>query len=125
MLTSWSKDHFGSVKQQIVKKKELLWKAEEALARGGDYDEVIRHQRDLYLLLNKEERMWRQRSRIQWVEKGDQNIRFFHGMATQRKRRNFIKGIKDADGVWQTEEEVVCNILVNFYTRLLDRKSVV
>ena len=39
-------------------------------------------------------------------------------MATQRKRRNFIKGIKDADGVWQTEEEVVSNIFVNFYTRL-------
>lgn len=82
------------MKQQIVRKKELLWKVEETSARGGDYDEVIRHQRDLYLLLNKEERMWRQRSRIQWVEKGDRNTRFFHGMATQRKRRNLSRGLK-------------------------------
>lgn len=72
----------------------MLWKVEETSARGGDYDKVIRHQRDLNLLLDKEERMWRQRSRIQWVEKGDRNTRFFHGMATQRKRRNLSRGLK-------------------------------
>ena len=33
MLHSWSKDHFGSKRDQIMKKKELLWKAEEVLAK--------------------------------------------------------------------------------------------
>ena len=35
MLNTCSKDHFGSVKKQIEQKKELLWKDEEALAKGG------------------------------------------------------------------------------------------
>ena len=35
MLKSWSKNHFGSVKNQIRSKKKLLWKAEEALAKGS------------------------------------------------------------------------------------------
>ena len=34
MLHSWIKDHFGNVKNQIKKKKELLWKALEASAKG-------------------------------------------------------------------------------------------
>ena len=40
-LKSWSKDHYGNVKNQIAKKKDLLWKAEEAAAKGGNYDVVI------------------------------------------------------------------------------------
>ena len=35
ILNTCSKDHFGSVKKQIEQKKELLWKDEEALAKGG------------------------------------------------------------------------------------------
>ena len=40
-LKSWSKDHFGNVKNQIAKKKDLLWKAEKAAPKGGNYDVVI------------------------------------------------------------------------------------
>ena len=41
MLKFWSKDHFGSVKKQIATKKELLWKAEEEAAKGGNYGMVV------------------------------------------------------------------------------------
>ena len=68
--------------------------------------------------------MWRQRSRIQWVAKGDKNAKYFHGVATQRKRRNFIKGVRDLDGVWQTEEGVISDIFVDFYTKLFSLSNV-
>ena len=60
---------------------------------------VVQLRRELNVLLDKESKMWRQRARTQWVAKGDKNTRYFHGMATQRKRRNFIKVIKDGEGV--------------------------
>ena len=41
MLKSWSKDHFGNVKNQIKVKKDLLWRAEEESAKGGDYGMVV------------------------------------------------------------------------------------
>ena len=46
------------------------------------------------------------------------NTKFFHGTATQRKRRNFIKGLRDNCGVWQTEEGVISKMLVDFYAGL-------
>lgn len=41
MLKSWSKDHFRNVKKQIAEKKDSLWKAEEATAKGGSYEVVV------------------------------------------------------------------------------------
>ena len=99
-LKTWSRDHFGNVVQKIKRTKELLWKAEEEATRSGNPDEMERLKSELRCLYDKEEKMWQQRSRLQWLQNGDQNTRFFHGTATQRKRRNFIKGLRDENGVW-------------------------
>ena len=37
---------------------------------------------------------------------------------TQRKRRNFIKGLQDENGTWQDNEEVVSGMLMKFYANL-------
>lgn len=62
--------------------------------------------------------MWKQRSWIQWLKHGDQNTKFFRGSATQRKRRNFIRRLRDENGVWQEDENVDSALLNNFYTQL-------
>ena len=72
----------------------------------------------LHDLCDKEEKMWYQRSRIQWLKDGDQNTLFFHGSATQRKRQNFIKGLWDDQGVMQEDEVAVSAILVEYYSKL-------
>lgn len=82
MLKSLSKDQFNNVKRQIAMKKELLWKAKEEAAKGGNYGVVSQLQRELNVLLDKESRMWRQRARTQFVVKGDKNTSYFHGVAT-------------------------------------------
>ena len=82
LLKSWSKEHFGSIKNQLRLKKELLWKAEEDSAKGGNHEVVVQLHRELNVLLDKENRMWSQRSRAQWLACGDRNTKFFHGVAT-------------------------------------------
>ena len=55
---------------------------------------------------------------MKWVQCGDKNTKFFNGTATQRKRRNFIKGLLDDQRVWNREEEVVSALLVDYYGSL-------
>lgn len=69
-------------------------------------------------MYDKEEKMWQQRSHIQWLKNGDHNTKFFHGTATQRKCRNFAKGLRDENGVWQEGEELFSEVLNRFYTEL-------
>ncbi|KAK7824472.1 hypothetical protein CFP56_034315 [Quercus suber] len=67
-LKRWSRQHFGNVKNQIQKMKELLWKAEVESIRTGNIQEVDRLKTKLNKLCDKEEQMWHQRSRVQWIK---------------------------------------------------------
>jgi hypothetical protein len=44
----------------------------------------------------------RQRSRITWLKKGDANTKFFHIMANNRRRKNFIHSLHTVNGVMCT-----------------------
>ncbi|OMO54874.1 reverse transcriptase [Corchorus capsularis] len=63
----------------------------------------------------KEEVMWRQRAKMSWLKEGDRNSRFFHSVATHRKRRNTIVSIQDEMGHWQTDCVSVENVIVKYY----------
>ena len=56
---------------------------------------------ELYL---REELMWRQRSRVQWLWEGDHNTHFFHLQASMRRLKNLIKAPQKPDG--QVTEDV-------------------
>lgn len=112
------------MKQQIKQVKDQLWHAEEVLAKIGEHEEVIQIKMELNALYEKEEKMWQQRSKVQWLKNGDQNTKFFHGIATQRKRKNFIKGLHDGNGAWQEDEEVFPAIIIDFYSYVYFFKSI-
>ena len=84
-LKSWSQEHFGHVQSSIKQTKDRLWRAKDVSVKSGKCDEVDRLKKELNVLYDKEEKMWQQRSRLQWLKNGDQNTHFFHGFATRRK----------------------------------------
>lgn len=72
-------------------------------------------------LLYKEEMIWLQRSRINWLKEGDRNTRFFHQKAVWRARKNKIKKLKDDEGVWKevpcTMERMATSYFKELFTR--------
>eukprot|EP00253_Pinus_taeda_P017178 PITA_17178 len=47
----------------------------------------------------QEENFWRQKSRIQWIEEGEKNTKFFHKSTMAHMAHNRITKIKDSQGV--------------------------
>jgi hypothetical protein len=69
-------------------------------------------------LLFREEIMWRQRARIDWLKEGDQNRKFFHRKASGRASKNIIKSLKRNDGSTATREEEFVGLAHNFFSEL-------
>ncbi|XP_075640265.1 uncharacterized protein LOC142612017 [Castanea sativa] len=85
-LTRWSQKCFGNIRKELAKKrKELAW-VERLALQGSCATHLITIQKELNSLMDKEERMWRQRSRSLYLKDRGRNTRFFHCRATLRKR---------------------------------------
>ncbi|KAL4385916.1 hypothetical protein GQ457_09G028800 [Hibiscus cannabinus] len=56
----------------------------------------------LWKCLRIEEREWLQKSRLRWFEAGDKNTKYFHLVASSRRRNNHIESIKVNETVVQS-----------------------
>ena len=61
-LVWWNQSVFGNVKHELEKKKALLLKAENEAILSGDNNRVRQMNAEINLLLDREARMWAQRS---------------------------------------------------------------
>ena len=69
--------------------------------------------------------MWHQWSRINWFQSRDRNTGFFHAKASSRQKKNDIEGLLDARGVWQENEEVMGEIVLDYYTDLFTSSNLI
>ena len=54
-----------------------------------------------------------------WAKFGDWNSKFFHSQASQRKRKNLIRKLKDSNGRVVESSEDIAECLVQYYQDLL------
>ena len=81
---------------------------------------VIKDLRDTRVELNcwldKEDAMWKQRAWLNWFQEGDRNTRFFHAKALARFQKNLIKGVLDAEDVWQVDQGEIEKVFIDYYS---------
>jgi hypothetical protein len=75
-------------------------------------------QRELHDILKKEELMWFQRSRAQWLNDGDRNTRYYHVKTVNRRRRNNIVMLRDTSGNWTDNAAQLQGMVNDFYKHL-------
>ena len=122
-LTWWNKHNFGHVRRELEIKKNHISLAKREAMVSGNNAQVRSLRSEINLLQDREARMWCQRSRVLWLSKGDNNIAFFHSKATKRLRKNLIRGIRDVNGNWLTDQEEIGHELESYYKDLFSTSN--
>ena len=66
------------------------------VGRGHDRLQVLTD--DIKKLLDMEECIWNQCSKVDWLKHGDLNTKYFHCRTTERNKRNLISGLENEHG---------------------------
>lgn len=87
------------LEQRISKtKKELEICRKARLSKANvNWEHVLRFKLDR--LVEQLHIYWKQRAHPLWLTKGDRNTKYFHACASERRRRNFIKVLREEGGV--------------------------
>jgi hypothetical protein len=66
-------------------------------------------------ICQQEEILWRQKSRIRWLNEGERNFFFFHRTTIARRAHNKILKMKDQDGIERESHKEIENTLVSHF----------
>lgn len=117
-LLAWSKVHFGSLKEEIEKTRAQLAFFFNPSYSTPPLDDRMALETKLNNLLYQEHAFWKQRAKIVWLKDGDLNTKFFHKCATNRKRKNQLKGLFEEDGTWCSTDEDIERVILQYYGKL-------
>jgi hypothetical protein len=95
-----------------------MWPKKASIERLAPSHEELKIVERLMELNQREEVMWRQRARIQWLAEGDRNSRFFHLRASKRKKRNRIARLRRNDGSMTEDLQEISSMAKDFYKNL-------
>lgn len=85
----FEKYKINSLKSEILKTEEAIKNLDLGLSSAEDVSNMRFLNNKLDDLLAAEEMVWRQCSRPLWLKNGDKNTKFFHGKASQRKKKQY------------------------------------
>ncbi|KAL0303026.1 UNVERIFIED_CONTAM: putative mitochondrial protein [Sesamum radiatum] len=70
---------------------------------------------ELEELLAREELLWKQRSKAEWLREGDKNTAYFHARANERRKRNMISSLQSEEGCFTSDRENIQDIILRHF----------
>jgi hypothetical protein len=122
-MKRWSFDTFGSVQAELKALRGKLEAAKIEQLVSGSAAEVKEIEKKLHDLYEKEEIMYRQRSRQEWLKAGDRNTKYFQNRASHRKCKNTVKELRREDGSRCATNEGMADMALAFYEKLYESEG--
>ncbi|KAL3617571.1 hypothetical protein CASFOL_037892 [Castilleja foliolosa] len=119
-LKKWNWDSFGDINKNIINLNNQINTLENKLQLQWDdntHREISQLQEQLHHNVRWEADLLKQKSRINWLQDGDRNTKFFHAVIKDRRKRNLIS-IKDDNGCDITDHQAVGEKAAEFYKSL-------
>ena len=89
-LKSWSNEEFKGRQQRLEKLMVRLKELNYSGMQHNSGEEIKRVKNRIHNILLDKEIYWKQRSRADWLRKGDKYTKYFHAKASSRKIKNKI-----------------------------------
>ncbi|XP_060965512.1 uncharacterized protein LOC133034440 [Cannabis sativa] len=121
-LSTWGKNVTGNFKLRIKKCRNEL----NQLKNKRDTLSVQRYsekKKELFLVLDQKEVFWKQRAKQFWLKEGDQNSKYFHRAASNRKSFNKISKLKDTSGTWKDWDNGLADVVVEYFSSLFSASN--
>lgn len=111
---------FGDINRKIEQVALYITNAYQNL--GENYSDIthqnlLNFEKEHQRLLKQKEIYWKQRARIQLLKEGDNNTKFFHAYACNRRRSNMIHSLK-IDDCWIKDLKDIKIAFVNRFKNL-------
>ncbi|CAM8982331.1 unnamed protein product [Rhodiola kirilowii] len=122
-LTAWNKKSFGKVGHQLKRLKEELSEVRKGPRTDYSTEKEKSIAKDIDEWLIREEFMWAQRSRVNWMVEGDRNTKKFHLKANARRKINNIITLVDRAGVEYSNRDDIEKVTVNYFLDIFSTDS--
>lgn len=122
-LKKWNAAEFGIIEEKIsffenkIHEYDLI--ANNRMLDKAELEERKAAQIELWQWSKRNESFWAQHSRAKWIREGDRNTRYFHVMASIRRRKNNIEYLKEGEHMIEDPTEIkmaATNFFKNLFT---------
>nr|XP_045088271.1 uncharacterized protein LOC123496916 [Aegilops tauschii subsp. strangulata] len=123
-LSTWERNHFGSVRREISELEKQLDILRSDPSRYAPTHLETKIAGRLVELYHHEEILWCQRARLDWLVHGDKNTYFFHLRASRRRKKYQIKSLQLPDGRITHDKRELEEAATAFYDNLYSSEGV-
>ncbi|XP_019150780.1 PREDICTED: uncharacterized protein LOC109147628 [Ipomoea nil] len=123
----WNRKHFGN----IFNRKRRIEARIKGIQSASNYSSSRSLQnldrllaKEFNEILDQEEALWFQKSRMDWIKDGDRNTKFYHRAALIRRNKNRVRFLK-IHGEWTDNPVSLTHHISDFFSSLLSRSGVV
>ncbi|KAL5557113.1 hypothetical protein UlMin_039349 [Ulmus minor] len=122
-MDKWGFQKYGKMGSEIaILQKEIEAKKSDCLF-APCIREISNMEKQLEELHARDEIYWKQRSRMEWLAHGDRNSKKFHLKASERKRKNAIKGHFNSSGEWCTSLDDILDISSRYFQNIFSSST--